>query len=107
MVKPFKKLIFGGPFGWGSREWCPQIMSKYLSVKYLLINKLAPKVKSFKKLILGVSGEDGTPKLLGAPKNVTTLICFDWHIFYTANLKTQDIFSQIGWIVCESQRNFF
>ena len=38
-LESFKKLIFGGPFGGVPGEWHPQTMSKYLSVKYLLISK--------------------------------------------------------------------
>ena len=60
-----KKFVFGGSPG----GWYPQIMSKYLSLKYLLISKktgtLAWAVQKFDFLgphFGGVSGGGGTPK---------------------------------------------
>ena len=51
IIWSFKELIFGGPGG----RWHPQSMSKYVSVKYLLISKkLAPYFEPSKKVILGV-----------------------------------------------------
>ena len=38
-MKLFKKLIFGGSISGVPGGWLPQTMSKYLSVKYLLISK--------------------------------------------------------------------
>ena len=54
------KIDFWGSLG----EWHPQTMSKYLSVKYLLISKqTGTQVDLFKKLIFWGSRGGGTPKL--------------------------------------------
>ena len=60
-----KNWFLGGPFGGSPGKWHPQTMSKYLSVKYLLISKksrtLAWAVQKidFKVVHLGVPGGGG------------------------------------------------
>ena len=76
-----KNWFLGGPLGGSRGGWHPQTMSKYLSVKYLLISKqTGTQVELFKKLIFGgpfggVPGEGGTPKLC---QNIC-LLNIDWY----------------------------